>query len=151
MPLYQYQCRACGHDFETLVRGAEQPACPACQSHDIERLLSSFGVSSEARSHSTLQAARRDFTHSTDRIDRIRHEAEQVRDHVQEDYGLRGPKLRVSPDGSGIRGSGIGIRFSVLARAQPALRSAPVPADPHDPDLAPGPSFRLQPRDGCAT
>ena len=67
---------------------------PACQSHDIERLLSSFGVSSEARSHSTLQAARRDFTHSTDRKDRIRHEAEQVRDHVQEDYGLRVPKIK---------------------------------------------------------
>ena len=81
------------HDFETLVRGAEQPACPACQSHDIERLLSSFGVSSEARAHSTLQAARRDFTHSTDRKDRIRHEAEQVRDHVQEDYGILVPKV----------------------------------------------------------
>ena len=65
MPLYEYQCRACGHGFETLVRGTEQPACPACQSHDIERLLSSFGVSSEARSHSTLQTARRDFTYST--------------------------------------------------------------------------------------
>ena len=59
-----------------------------------QQLLSSFGVSSEARSHSTLQAARRDFTHSTDRKDRIRHEAEQVRDHVQEDYGLRVPKLK---------------------------------------------------------
>jgi putative FmdB family regulatory protein len=93
MPLYEYKCQACGHDFETLVRGAERPACPACQSHDLERLLSSFGVSSEARSHSTLQAARRDFTHSTDRKDRIRHEAEQVRDHVQDDYGLRVPKL----------------------------------------------------------
>jgi putative FmdB family regulatory protein len=94
MPIYEYRCRACGHDFETLVRGSEQPACTACQSQDIERLLSSFGVSSEARSHSTLQAARRDFTHSTDRKDRIRHEAEQVRDHVQEDYGLRVPKIK---------------------------------------------------------
>jgi len=89
MPLYEYQCRACGHSFEVLVRGAEQLACPACHSDDIERLLSSFGVSSEARSRSTLQAARRDFTYSAGRRDQIRHEAEQVRDHVQEDYGLR--------------------------------------------------------------
>ena len=95
MPLYEYQCRACGHGFEILVRaGADRPACPACHSQDIERLLSSFGVSSEARSHSVLQTARRDFTYSTDRKDRIRHEAEQVRDHVQEDYGLRVPKIK---------------------------------------------------------
>jgi putative FmdB family regulatory protein len=92
MPLYEYQCRACGHLFETLVRGSEQPSCLRCQSSDIERLLSSFGVSSEARSHSTLQAARRAFTVSTDRRDQIRHEQEVVRDHVQEDYGLRVPK-----------------------------------------------------------
>jgi putative FmdB family regulatory protein len=92
MPLFEYQCRACCHSFETLVRNAEQPACPACHSGDIERLLSSFGVGSEARSHATLQAARRDFTYSAGRREQIRHEAEQVRDHVQEDYGLRVPK-----------------------------------------------------------
>ena len=92
MPIYEYQCRACGHGFETLVRGSEQPACPSCRSHDIERLLSSFGVSSEARSHSTLQAARREFTFSRGRQDQIRHDHEVIRDHVQEDYGLRVPK-----------------------------------------------------------
>ncbi len=92
MPIYEYQCRGCGHDFETLVRSSEQPSCPACHSHDLERLLSSFGVSSEARSHSTLQAARKEFTFSRGRQDQIRHEQEVVRDHVQEDYGLRVPK-----------------------------------------------------------
>jgi putative FmdB family regulatory protein len=92
MPLYEYQCRACGHSFETLVRDSEQPACPACQSHDIERLLSSFGVSSEARSHSTLQTARREFTYSSGRRDQIRHEQEKIRDHLQEDYGVKIPK-----------------------------------------------------------
>jgi putative FmdB family regulatory protein len=92
MPLYEYQCRPCGHSFEALVRGADEPRCPACSSHDIERLLSSFGVSSEARSHSALQAARREFTHGTGRRDEIRHEQETIRDHLQEDYGLRVPK-----------------------------------------------------------
>jgi putative FmdB family regulatory protein len=92
MPIYEFQCRACGHGFETLVRGSEQPSCPTCGSQDIERLLSSFGVSSEARSHATLQAARRDFTFSQKRQDEIRHEQEAIRDHVQEDYGLRVPK-----------------------------------------------------------
>jgi len=27
MPIFEYACRACGHEFETLVRGAETPAC----------------------------------------------------------------------------------------------------------------------------
>ena len=93
MPIYEYQCRACGHGFETLVRGADQPACPACQSHDIERLISSFGVSSDARSHANLQTARRAFTYSTDRQDQIRNETKEVLEHVQEDYGLRVPKV----------------------------------------------------------
>jgi putative FmdB family regulatory protein len=92
MPLFEYHCRSCNHGFETLVRGSEQPSCPACQSHDLERLLSSFGVSSEARSHSVLQAARREFTYSTGRQDQIRHEQEELRDHVQEDYGIQVPK-----------------------------------------------------------
>ena len=93
MPLYEYQCRACGHDFETLVRGAEQPACPACQSHDIERLLSSFGVSSEARAR-TRRSRRRAGTSRTAPDDRAESgtRREQVRDHVQEDYGIRVPK-----------------------------------------------------------
>jgi len=93
MPLYEYQCRACNHSFETLVRGSEKPVCPACRSDAIERLLSPFGVSSEARSHAVLQAARREFTYSARRRDEIRHEQEAIRDHVQEDYGLRVPKV----------------------------------------------------------
>ena len=92
MPIYEYRCRACDRAFEILVRSAAQPACPACQSRDIERLLSSFGVSSEARSHSVLQAARREFTDSTGRRDQIRHEQETIRDHLQEDYGVKLPK-----------------------------------------------------------
>jgi len=94
MPIYEYQCRACGQSFEALVRSADQPACPACDSQDIERLLSSFGVSSESRSHSALQTARREFTDSTSRRDRLRHEQKEVLEHVQEDYGLRVPKPR---------------------------------------------------------
>jgi hypothetical protein len=78
--------------FEALVRRSEQPVCTSCHSHDIERLLSSFGVSSEALLHAALQTARRDFTHSRGRYDQIRHEQEVIRDHVQEDYGLRVPK-----------------------------------------------------------
>jgi putative FmdB family regulatory protein len=49
MPLYEYQCRACGNRFEALVRPSdtEGPACPSCKSNDLERLISSFAASSE--------------------------------------------------------------------------------------------------------
>ena len=30
MPIYEYACKSCGHEFEELIRGNEQPACPAC-------------------------------------------------------------------------------------------------------------------------
>jgi putative FmdB family regulatory protein len=40
MPLYGYACNTCGHDFETLVRSSETPACPCCGGADLERQLS---------------------------------------------------------------------------------------------------------------
>ena len=40
MPLYEYACQQCGHEFETLVRDGETAACPACQAERLERRLS---------------------------------------------------------------------------------------------------------------
>ena len=40
MPIHGYECRACGGDFETLVRADETVACPACGGTDLERQLS---------------------------------------------------------------------------------------------------------------
>jgi putative FmdB family regulatory protein len=50
MPLYEYACRSCARQFEELVFGRAQPVCPACQSADVERLLSVVAVGrAEAR------------------------------------------------------------------------------------------------------
>lgn len=92
MPIYEYECRACGHRFEALVRAGDVPPCPSCQAVDPERLLSMFAVSSAARSKAALQAARHQLTHSSGRRDEIRHQQEEIRTHVQEDYGLQVPK-----------------------------------------------------------
>lgn len=92
MPIYEYECRACGQRFEALVRPGDAPSCPSCHAVDPERLLSLFAVSSGARSRAALQAARRQLTHSSARRDEIRHQQEEIRTHVQEDYGLRLPK-----------------------------------------------------------
>jgi putative FmdB family regulatory protein len=48
MPIYEYQCRSCGSRFEKIVYGNNQPACPSCSSADLERLLSTFAVSSSS-------------------------------------------------------------------------------------------------------
>ena len=44
MPLYEYVCRKCTRQFEELIFGKAQPACPACQSEDVERVLSVVAV-----------------------------------------------------------------------------------------------------------
>ena len=48
MPLYDYACQACGAQSELLVRGAAAPACPACGSEALDRLLSLPAVRSAA-------------------------------------------------------------------------------------------------------
>jgi putative FmdB family regulatory protein len=44
VPLYEYVCRKCSKQFETLIFGADVPACPACQSAEVERILSVVSV-----------------------------------------------------------------------------------------------------------
>lgn len=41
MPIYEYVCQGCGHEFEHLLRGDEKPACPSCGQ---DRLLKKFSV-----------------------------------------------------------------------------------------------------------
>jgi putative FmdB family regulatory protein len=59
MPIYEYQCRGCGHRFEALVRGSPAPPCPECQGQNLERLLSMFAVSSETTKNHALKDGRR--------------------------------------------------------------------------------------------
>jgi putative FmdB family regulatory protein len=46
MPLFEYRCQTCGHQFETLVSSASRtrPPCPECDGQDVEKLYSAFGV-----------------------------------------------------------------------------------------------------------
>ena len=46
MPMFEYVCRACGRHFEKLVLSsrASQVTCPACESHDLEKQFSAFGM-----------------------------------------------------------------------------------------------------------
>ncbi|MCR5814126.1 MAG: zinc ribbon domain-containing protein [Desulfovibrio sp.] len=40
MPIYEYGCRKCGHEFEELVFSDATPKCPDCGSDDVEKLMS---------------------------------------------------------------------------------------------------------------
>jgi putative FmdB family regulatory protein len=40
MPIYEYACRDCGHQFECLVRGDEKPLCPSCGQSRLTKQLS---------------------------------------------------------------------------------------------------------------
>ncbi len=40
MPIYCYVCADCAHEFETLVRSGESPACPECGSRRLDRQIS---------------------------------------------------------------------------------------------------------------
>lgn len=53
MPIYEYQCNACGRRFSFLygvTAGSTDPSCPKCRSKDLARLFSRFATvrSSEA-------------------------------------------------------------------------------------------------------
>jgi len=51
MPIYEYACNNCGHEFEMLVRSGSVPDCPSCRSPELEKRLSVF-----AAAGSTAQA-----------------------------------------------------------------------------------------------
>ena len=50
MPIFEYECRACGHQFEQLVTSVfpEPAACPSCKKKKIERMISQVAVSSDS-------------------------------------------------------------------------------------------------------
>jgi putative FmdB family regulatory protein len=60
MPIYDYVCRDCGHEFEGFVRKeTETPPCASCQSENLERLLAMPQVHSEGRKAMSMRAAKK--------------------------------------------------------------------------------------------
>lgn len=79
MPIYEYQCRGCGHLFEQVVLPTTTPACPSCESEDLERLLSMFAVSSDATRQTNLKSARKQAAKI--RRDKLHAEHEAIHHH----------------------------------------------------------------------
>ena len=45
MPIYEYQCKACGHRLEKLQKISAAPLtdCPSCEASELSRLVSAAG------------------------------------------------------------------------------------------------------------
>jgi len=45
MPIYEYQCKSCGHTLEAIQKISEDPLkdCPACGKADLSKLVSAAG------------------------------------------------------------------------------------------------------------
>ncbi|MBA3037089.1 MAG: zinc ribbon domain-containing protein [Desulfobacterium sp.] len=62
MPIYEYHCDKCNHDFEFIVFGKEKPFCPSCESKKVKKLMSacgfiSKGVGGETTGHSASSSS----------------------------------------------------------------------------------------------
>ena len=61
MPIYEYECRGCGHQFEFLLlpTNPAAPACPSCKGQELERVISMFAVSSDGTRKLALNDGRK--------------------------------------------------------------------------------------------
>ena len=67
MPLFDFSCRTCKHEFEALVR-KDVPTCPNCHGTDLERLLSLPVVRGEGTKQRMLgNSKQRDAKQATER------------------------------------------------------------------------------------
>jgi putative FmdB family regulatory protein len=47
MPIFEYICQQCQHEFETLLFGRDKAKCPKCQSQKLSPQLSVFAMSAK--------------------------------------------------------------------------------------------------------
>jgi len=58
MPIYEYHCNSCNHDFEYLVLGGGEPdQCPECGAETVCRLMSTCGFVSKGAGGETVSSS----------------------------------------------------------------------------------------------
>jgi putative FmdB family regulatory protein len=60
MPIFEYRCEDCGHEFEELesIADRDKPReCPSCGATDVTRKISTFAVQVGAESSPTCPSA----------------------------------------------------------------------------------------------
>jgi putative FmdB family regulatory protein len=90
MPIYEYRCKSCGHVFERLILASSAAArCPACDSLELDRLISACAVSSDTSRQASLGAAHRKA--AAGREARLRDQHRSLHEHFN-DSAADGPK-----------------------------------------------------------
>ena len=86
MPIYEYECKSCGNQFEFLLlpTAKEAPTCPACHSADLEKLLSGFAMSTVELTKARVKKARAQHHASKNFKDKQVAEQEHIQEHVRE-------------------------------------------------------------------
>jgi putative FmdB family regulatory protein len=56
MPIYEYACKKCGREFETLVRSDTVPDCPSCHSTELDKKLSVFATAKSPAESASVAA-----------------------------------------------------------------------------------------------
>jgi putative FmdB family regulatory protein len=46
VPIFEFRCGRCAHEFEKLVTGGATPPCPKCGGRRVEKKFSVFGSKS---------------------------------------------------------------------------------------------------------
>ncbi len=64
MPLYEYQCKSCGHRFEKIQKFSDEPIreCPQCHKPTAEKLLSAPAVQFKGEGWYVTDYARKNST-----------------------------------------------------------------------------------------
>lgn len=57
MPIFEYVCKECNHEFEALVYGNQKAECPKCQSKKLAPQLSVFAVSAKSSANASASPA----------------------------------------------------------------------------------------------
>ncbi|MDI7259988.1 MAG: zinc ribbon domain-containing protein [Thermodesulfobacteriota bacterium] len=58
MPIYEYHCSRCDHEFEKLVLNSSgKIVCPHCKSKKVNRMMSAFAFSSRGKFKSTASSS----------------------------------------------------------------------------------------------
>jgi putative FmdB family regulatory protein len=53
MPIFEYTCNACEHEFEALVFGRDKAECPKCHGKKLTPKLSVFAMAGKGSAHAS--------------------------------------------------------------------------------------------------
>lgn len=56
MPIFEYICKECQHEFEALVFGKDKAECPKCHGRKLEPQLSVFAAPAKSGASPSMSA-----------------------------------------------------------------------------------------------